>query len=243
MRFYELLLIAVGLSMDAFAAALCKGLNMVKPNVRHFGLIASFFGGFQAVMPLIGWLIGTQFKQYITNVDHWIAFALLAFIGGKMIYEFVKNKLMTMASVREYLKGDWRFVEFISCILVDEAQFMEPHHVDELAKIVNVFKIPVICYGLRSDFQTKAFPGSLRLFEIADEIEELITICRCGAKARFNARKINGEFVKEGAQVSIDGIDATYESMCRTCYMKYVQGEDGEEIAKSVKKSVEEPIN
>ncbi len=158
------------------------------------------------------------------------------------IYEFVKNKLMIMASEREYLKGDWRFVDFIACILVDEAQFMERHHIDELAKIVNVFKIPVICYGLRSDFQTRAFPGSLRLFEIADEIEELITICRCGAKARFNARKINGEFVKEGAQVSIDGIDATYESMCRTCYMKYVQGEDGEKIAKSVKKSVEEPI-
>ena len=91
MRFYELLLIAVGLSMDAFAVALCKGLNMLKPNVKHFGLIALFFGGFQALMPLIGWLIGTQFQQYITGVDHWIAFGLLAFIGGKMIVDYIKN--------------------------------------------------------------------------------------------------------------------------------------------------------
>ncbi len=159
------------------------------------------------------------------------------------IYEFVKNKLVTMAKNKKDLKKNWRFVDFISCILVDEAQFLERHHIDELAKIVNVFKIPVICYGLRSDFQTKAFPGSLRLFEIADEIEELITICRCGSKARFNARKIDGKFVKEGAQISIDGIDATYESMCRSCYMKYVQDENGDEIAKTVKKSVEEPIN
>lgn len=91
MRFYELLLIALGLSMDAFAVSLCKGLNMLKPSIRHFGLIALFFGGFQAIMPLIGWLIGTQFEEYITGVDHWVAFGLLAFIGGKMIYSFIKN--------------------------------------------------------------------------------------------------------------------------------------------------------
>lgn len=159
------------------------------------------------------------------------------------IYEFIKERLLTLIHEKKDLKSDWRYVDFISCILVDEVQFMEKHHIDELAKIVNVFKIPVICYGLRSDFQTKAFPGSLRLFEIADEMEELITICRCGSKARFNARKINGEFVKEGEQVSIDGIDATYESMCRTCYMKYVQGEDGASLAEDVKKSIKIPIN
>lgn len=91
MGFAELLLIAVGLSMDAFAVSLCKGLNMMKPNLRHYGLISLFFGGFQAIMPLIGWFLGTQFAQYITKFDHWVAFVLLAFIGGKMVYNFVKN--------------------------------------------------------------------------------------------------------------------------------------------------------
>lgn len=87
MGLFELLLIAVGLSMDAFAVAICKGLNMVKINYRHSLVIALFFGFFQALMPLIGWLLGTRFEQYITSVDHWVAFVLLGFIGGKMIYE------------------------------------------------------------------------------------------------------------------------------------------------------------
>jgi len=83
----ELLFIAVGLSMDAFAVSLCKGLSMHKLNLRHAAVIALFFGGFQAVMPLLGWLLGTQFASYITKIDHWIAFGLLSLIGGKMIYE------------------------------------------------------------------------------------------------------------------------------------------------------------
>ncbi len=87
MGIIELLLIAVGLSMDAFAVSLCKGLAMRRVNWRRAGIIALFFGGFQAVMPLIGWALGRQFEQYITAYDHWIAFILLAFIGGKMIVE------------------------------------------------------------------------------------------------------------------------------------------------------------
>lgn len=92
MGFIELLLIAVGLSMDAFAVSLCKGLNMRKLNYRHAAVIALFFGGFQALMPLIGWFLGSQFEQYITSFDHWIAFGLLAFIGGKMIYDSTKDE-------------------------------------------------------------------------------------------------------------------------------------------------------
>jgi putative Mn2+ efflux pump MntP len=87
MGLIELFLIAVGLSMDAFAVSLCKGLYMKKLNLRSAGIIALFFGGFQAAMPLLGWLLGRQFERYITSVDHWITFGLLAFIGGKMIYE------------------------------------------------------------------------------------------------------------------------------------------------------------
>ena len=83
----ELVLIGVGLSMDAFAVALCKGLGMRRINYAHAAVIALFFGVFQAVMPLIGWVLGTQFARYITSVDHWIAFALLGYIGGKMIWD------------------------------------------------------------------------------------------------------------------------------------------------------------
>ncbi len=88
----ELLLIAVGLSMDAFAVALCKGLCMKKLNLRQGAVIALFFGGFQLLMPLLGWVLGRQFERFITPVDHWIAFALLIYIGGKMIWEALRDK-------------------------------------------------------------------------------------------------------------------------------------------------------
>ena len=87
MSIFELFLIAVGLSMDAFAVAICKGLSMRKMNYRHAAVIALFFGGFQALMPLIGWVLGKQFERYITSEDHWIAFILLAIIGMNMIRE------------------------------------------------------------------------------------------------------------------------------------------------------------
>ncbi|MBC2890122.1 manganese efflux pump MntP [Gordonibacter massiliensis (ex Traore et al. 2017)] len=87
MGFVELFLVAVGLSMDAFAVSVCKGLCMKHLDVRQALVIALFFGGFQALMPLVGWALGTQFEQYITPVDHWIAFVLLAFIGGKMLWD------------------------------------------------------------------------------------------------------------------------------------------------------------
>jgi manganese efflux pump family protein len=91
MSFIELLLIAIGLSMDAFAVAVCKGLNMKKINYKHTVIIAIFFGGFQAIMPLIGWSLGIQFEKYINGFDHWLTFTLLSVVGGKMIYEALKN--------------------------------------------------------------------------------------------------------------------------------------------------------
>lgn len=87
MGFVELFLIAVGLSMDAFAVSVCKGLCMKRLNLRQAAVIALFFGGFQALMPLIGWTLGTQFEKCITPVDHWIAFVLLALIGSKMLWD------------------------------------------------------------------------------------------------------------------------------------------------------------
>lgn len=88
----EIILIGVGLSADAFSVAVCKGLNMRKLNLKHGYIIALFFGVFQAIMPLIGYLLGTGFSSYIEAVDHWIAFALLAFIGGKMAVEAIRDK-------------------------------------------------------------------------------------------------------------------------------------------------------
>jgi putative Mn2+ efflux pump MntP len=92
MSFIELFLIALGLSMDAFAVSLCKGLRMQKVNYGHATVIALFFGGFQGLMPLIGWFLGTRFEQLITRYDHWVAFALLGFIGGKMLMEAFKKE-------------------------------------------------------------------------------------------------------------------------------------------------------
>ncbi len=107
----------------------------------------------------------------------------------------------------------------ISCVLVDEAQFLEPNQVDDLMRIVVKLDIPVICYGLRTDFQTNLFPGSQRLLAIAHSLEELKTICKCGRKALFVGRFVNDKFTIEGDQVAIDGENnVTYKSMCAKCY-------------------------
>ncbi|KIR01416.1 membrane protein [Lachnospiraceae bacterium TWA4] len=89
--FIELFLIGVGLSMDAFAVSIGKGLGMEKVNKKQAFIIGLYFGGFQALMPLIGWLAGIRFQSYITSVDHWIAFILLSIIGGNMIIEAIKG--------------------------------------------------------------------------------------------------------------------------------------------------------
>lgn len=93
--FIELFLLGVGLSMDAFAVSVCKGLGMRKLNKKQAVIIGLYFGGFQALMPLIGWLLGSQFQKYITSIDHWIAFILLGFIGGKMIIKSQMLRLIT----------------------------------------------------------------------------------------------------------------------------------------------------
>ena len=112
----------------------------------------------------------------------------------------------------------------LDCILVDEAQFLTRKHVEEITDIVDVLDIPVICYGLRADFQDNLFPGSEALFIYADNIEEMKTICECGDGATRNVRFIDGEVVFSGDQVAIDGVgQTTYESMCRNCRKKLVK--------------------
>ncbi len=106
----------------------------------------------------------------------------------------------------------------IDCLLIDEAQFLTRDQVDQAMEIAVIDGIPVLAYGIRTDFLTNGFPGSIRLLEIAHSLEELKTICRCGRKAMFNARLKNGEFVFDGDQVAIDGDEVTYESLCPSCY-------------------------
>jgi thymidine kinase len=108
----------------------------------------------------------------------------------------------------------------VSCLLVDEAQFFTEGQVDDLLRIAILEGVPVLAYGIRTDFQTVAFPGSRRLLEIAHSLEELKTICRCGRKAVFNARKIGDRYIFDGDQVAIDGVDVTYESLCGACYLE-----------------------
>lgn len=133
----------------------------------------------------------------------------------------LSRKVDVLLSIDEeispYLKDD------ISAILIDEAQFLTPKQVDELYAISKLKNIPVLCYGLRCDFQMNVFPGAARLLAIADDLEELKTICKCGKKATQNLRKINNIPTFEGSQILIDGAskNITYESVCGTCYLKY----------------------
>ena len=93
MEIFELILLSIGLGMDAFAVSVCKGISMKKMNWKKASLIGLYFGGFQAVMPILGYFFGTSFESLITNIDHWIAFILLVIIGAKMIQEaFQKDK-------------------------------------------------------------------------------------------------------------------------------------------------------
>ena len=131
-------------------------------------------------------------------------------IGVEAECEYVEEFL-------DYVHKNWKTPadhEGYSAIIIDEAQFMTPEQVDEMAYLVDFFDIPVICYGLRTDFQSKMFPGARRLFELADLIEQIPTVCWCGKKAHFNARVVNGEMVREGEQVFLGG-NESYVALCR----------------------------
>ena len=107
----------------------------------------------------------------------------------------------------------------VSCLLIDEAQFLSPAQVDSALELAVLDRVPVLAYGIRTDFRTESFPGSRRLLEIAHSLEELKTICRCGRKAMFNGRKQGERFIFDGEQIAIDGVEVTYESLCGNCYL------------------------
>ncbi len=123
--------------------------------------------------------------------------------------------------ISEIIEKDIAKKGTLHCIFVDECQFLTVPQAEELFWIAVGMDIPVLCYGLRTDFLTNGFAASSRLLELAHSIEEMKTICRCGKKAMFNARKINGKFVFEGRQVAIDNQNnVEYESLCPVCYLK-----------------------
>lgn len=105
----------------------------------------------------------------------------------------------------------------VDAVLVDEAQFLTAEEVDVFSDIVDFYNIPVLCYGLRTDFRNRLFPGSERLMEIADVIEEVPTVCWCGKRAQCNTRYANGKIVREGEQIML-GSNESYVALCRKHY-------------------------
>ena len=110
-------------------------------------------------------------------------------------------------------------------VIADECQFFSPDQIDQLRRIVDELGVPVLCFGLRADFMTKLFPGSHRLFEIADSIAEIKTICECGSKAIVNARLADGRIVTEGEQVMLGG-NESYVAMCHKCWQNRIKREE-----------------
>ena len=125
----------------------------------------------------------------------------------------------------------------VKCIFVDEAQFLNSRQVNQLFIITKTLDIPVICYGLRTNFKSVGFEGSSRLLDLADSLEEFKTLCRCGETARFCGRKIDGKFVTSGDDILIDGsLDVEYVPLCGECYVRDVLNIDSEKVKTYVKK-------
>ena len=117
----------------------------------------------------------------------------------------------------EYVEDYLTNIRNCDCILIDEAQFLTTEQVDEFVRIADNVDIPVIAFGLKTDFQGHLFEGSKRLIEVADELQEITTICWCGKKARFNARIIDGQVIKTGDQLQLGG-NESYTALCRLHY-------------------------
>ncbi|MBQ0133522.1 MAG: thymidine kinase [Clostridiales bacterium] len=118
----------------------------------------------------------------------------------------------------------WRKRGGSDVIIADEAQFLTGEQIEQLRALVDEEDLPVLCFGLRTDFLTRLFPGSQRLMELADSITEIKTICECGAKATVNARLVNGRVVTEGEQVMLGG-NESYLAMCHRCWKKRIAAE------------------
>lgn len=145
---------------------------------------------------------------------------IVARAGGRLTVDILAYPEMNLRDeVRSLIAK--KALQELDCVLVDESQFLEPAQIDQLFEIAKFDEISVIAYGLRTDFQRSVFPGSLRLLELADNIEKLPTMCRCKKQAEFNCRKIGDTFVFTGDQVAVDGKEkVTYTSLCGNCYLE-----------------------
>lgn len=147
--------------------------------------------------------------------------------GGNYLVSRVgpKRKIGIFLNNNESLKDD-KFMGMIcdrDIILIDEAQFLTKKQVEDIWFITKNMNIPVICFGLKTNFKSEFFEGSRRLFELADSLIEMTTLCSCGNKAEFNARKVNGKFVRSGKEFVIDGEDKVeYIPLCSKCYLNNV---------------------
>lgn len=141
-------------------------------------------------------------------------------LGVRREVDVLLNKSDSLKqAVKDALSDRDQSLPPVSAVLIDEAQFLTPHQVDEALEVAIFEEIPVLAYGIRTDFQTRSFAGSQRLMEIAHTLEEMKTICRCGRKAIFNARVGDSGRIREGAQVMIDGESARYEALCAKCFL------------------------
>ena len=195
---------------------------LVTPNMNIYDLVVDY--------------LKKNNKEYINNEE------LL-----KKIEQFEKDpKKISIIynTINDYLiekNYDNKFDKILSAILMDEAQFLTEKQVKQLSDITVILDIPVICFGLRTDFKGNLFPGSEALFRYANSLEELTTVCICGKKALHNARLVNGKYVSDGSQVAIDEKDnVTYISLCPEHYREFVYGikidEERKKINKLVKK-------
>lgn len=172
-------------------------------------------------------LIRTAYNYYENGYKAIIIKPFVDTKGGSCI----KSRIGVEKEVDYLIKKDDNLKEILkkeindtTCILVDEAQFMTRKQIDELFEISKENDIAVICYGLRTNFQMNSFEGSMRLLEIADELEELKTMCKCGAIARFVGRKENGFFTLNGEEIVIDGTEnIEYVPLCGNCYIEKVK--------------------
>lgn len=146
----------------------------------------------------------------------------------------VDELLLYSDNIIEKLKGK---LNNISCILVDEAQFLSTKQVEDLFLISKACNIPVICYGLRTNFKMESFAGSKRLLELSDILESITTLCSCGEIARYVGRKVGEKFVKDGEEIIIDGTEnITYVPLCGKCYLEKVNKISLEEIREKLTK-------
>lgn len=150
------------------------------------------------------------------SIDTKAGAKLLSRLGvSRQVDELITPDMDILEVVRRHTADE----QPVACVLADESQFFTPAQAEQLFLVTVELNIPVICYGLRTDFSLKGFPGSTRLLELAHAIEEMKTICTCGRKATCNARKVSGEFVFEGDQVAIDQQnEVEYQSLCPQCY-------------------------